>query len=331
MRVAVIGGGPSGLVTLKYLIHANRFFSGHEPIEAVLFESASAVVGVYFHHTYEDGEMVSSKFLTTFSDFRPRKSDPDFLSTSRYRQYLNDYCTHFGLWQHIKLSTAVVSIKRGDVTAGQRAHVVKYHSVRAGGGNDDFQSASQEWQCDAIAVCSGLHSEPNMPPIPGIEYVPTVMHSSEFKSRSQFGDGKTVMVLGTGETAFDIAHLAVTTPATKQVVLCHRDGFLGAPRRLMKTALFPTLRGIHVDGKDCFDGRLPVDAATTALFDTMYVHKALRDSMRIWEYYNDAALGASWLLCGTENAFENWVGYLPAEKRHVSKSECADCFFPCFM
>ena len=48
MRVAVIGGGPSGLVTLKYLITARRFFGG-EAIEARLFESERSIGGTFKH------------------------------------------------------------------------------------------------------------------------------------------------------------------------------------------------------------------------------------------------------------------------------------------
>ena len=93
--------------------------------------------------------------------------------------------------------------------------------------NED--GALNTWDCDAIAVCSGLHVTPNLPAIPGIEHVPTAMHSSEFKSRTQFGTGKTVMILGTGETGMDLAHLAVTSQ-TKHVVICHRNGFFCAPK-----------------------------------------------------------------------------------------------------
>ncbi len=85
------------------------------------------------------------------------------------------------------------------------------------------------WECDAIAVCSGLHVTPSIPDIPGIENVPAVKHSAEFKSREEFGTDKTVVVLGTGETGIDLAYLAVTSP-TKRVILCHRDGFPGAPK-----------------------------------------------------------------------------------------------------
>lgn len=56
MRVAVIGAGPSGLVTLKYLKTAHHFFPG-KPVEAVLFESESVVGGTFAQRTYEDAEV----------------------------------------------------------------------------------------------------------------------------------------------------------------------------------------------------------------------------------------------------------------------------------
>jgi dimethylaniline monooxygenase (N-oxide forming) len=55
MRVAVIGAGPSGLVTLKYLTTAHQFL-GIEPIEAKLFENEAHVGGTFYARVYEDAE-----------------------------------------------------------------------------------------------------------------------------------------------------------------------------------------------------------------------------------------------------------------------------------
>jgi len=57
MRVAVIGGGPSGLVTLKYLKTAHEFFPDTEPIEARLFESEDSIGGTFKHRAYENAEV----------------------------------------------------------------------------------------------------------------------------------------------------------------------------------------------------------------------------------------------------------------------------------
>lgn len=56
MKVAVIGAGPSGLVTLKYLVSAHTFL-GTEPIETLLFESEDTIGGTFQARTYEDAEV----------------------------------------------------------------------------------------------------------------------------------------------------------------------------------------------------------------------------------------------------------------------------------
>jgi dimethylaniline monooxygenase (N-oxide forming) len=102
---------------------------------------------------------------------------------------------------------------------GSDAHVISFSK----------DGRDEEWECNAVAVCSGLHVEPDIPFLKGLENVPVVMHSSEFKGRNEFGEGKDVMILGAGETAMDLSYLAVTSP-TKSVTMCHRDGFFYAPK-----------------------------------------------------------------------------------------------------
>ena len=215
MRVAVIGGGPSGLVQLKYLQEARKRFN--VDIEARLFESHDSIGGIFYHHSYEEGEMVSSKFLTTFSDFRPRPDDPDFFPSERYIEYLSDYATHFKLWPYINLNTTVISVRRGEA---DNKHIISYRTAN---------QSTKEWECDAIAVCSGVHAEPSIPNIPGVENVPVVMHSEQFKGSHQFGIDKNIVIVGSGETGADIAYLA-NKSQTKKVVFCHRDGWMGTPK-----------------------------------------------------------------------------------------------------
>ncbi|RYC77251.1 hypothetical protein BFJ63_vAg19875 [Fusarium oxysporum f. sp. narcissi] len=56
MRVAVIGGGPSGLVTLKYLARAHLSLDC-DAIEARLFELEDSIGGAFTHRAYEDAEV----------------------------------------------------------------------------------------------------------------------------------------------------------------------------------------------------------------------------------------------------------------------------------
>ena len=166
--------------------------------------------------------MVSSKYLTTFSDFRIPKGrfksgDNDFLTLQEYVEYLEDYAAHFKLWPHIKVNTKVTKVRRAK---GGKGHVITYSS---------HDGSTEEWFCDAVAICSGLHVQTVAPKIPGIEKVPTVLHSSEYKGRDVFKEGSNVVILGVGETAMDLAYFAVTSP-TKTVTLSHRNGFVLAPK-----------------------------------------------------------------------------------------------------
>ncbi|CAH0059319.1 unnamed protein product [Clonostachys solani] len=94
MKVAVIGGGPSGLVTLKFLLEAHKYFD-IPPIDARLFESEEKIGGTFVWRIYEDAELVSSKYLTAFSDYRFSPTAPDFVTPEQYVQYLNEYASHF--------------------------------------------------------------------------------------------------------------------------------------------------------------------------------------------------------------------------------------------
>jgi dimethylaniline monooxygenase (N-oxide forming) len=63
----VIGGGPAGLVSLKYLKEFTKWVDGETPI---LVEQEEEIGGTFRWRGYQNAELVSSKQLTCFSDFR---------------------------------------------------------------------------------------------------------------------------------------------------------------------------------------------------------------------------------------------------------------------
>lgn len=63
----VIGGGPAGLVSLKYLKECTEWVEGENPI---LVEQEEEIGGTFRWRGYQNAELVSSKQLTCFSDFR---------------------------------------------------------------------------------------------------------------------------------------------------------------------------------------------------------------------------------------------------------------------
>lgn len=57
MRVAIIGGGSSGLATLKWLVTAHEYFDGLEPIDVRLFEAEDDVGGTFRYRVWEGAEV----------------------------------------------------------------------------------------------------------------------------------------------------------------------------------------------------------------------------------------------------------------------------------
>ncbi|KAJ0131894.1 Copper-containing nitrite reductase [Fusarium oxysporum f. sp. albedinis] len=282
MKVAVIGGGPAGLATLRFLAHAHEYFP-IPPIEVRLFEAESQIGGTFSYR------LVSSKYLTAFSDFRLPDNAPDFVTPEVYVQYLKDYATNFSLWPMIERNTKADKVRRGPNNIG---HVISLLNKRG----------AFDWECDAVAVCSGINVNPVMPYIEGIERVPTILHSSRLKSRDQFGENTNVYIMGAGETGMDLAYLAVTSGA-KTVTICHRDGFFYTPRVSL--------------GRPTSTANKPVDTSVASLFDTAYVHPKLQKSQLLWNYYDSWIKNMHKFISGTEEGPDQWVGQMNPTRKYM--------------
>ncbi|TKA64504.1 hypothetical protein B0A49_11638, partial [Cryomyces minteri] len=292
IRVAVIGGGPGGLVTLKTLLEAS---TPERRVEACLFESEEDIGGTFKYRSYENAELVSSKQLTAFSDHRFSLNSPDHISLPQYVDYLTSYVDHFNLAPNIKLRCCVSSIEPLDLAEHKWKHRVKYL---------DTASDQELWfDCSHVAICTGLHVEPNIPDIKGIENVKgDVFHSSHYKARSQLA-GRDVIILGCGETAMDIAYESIKAEA-KSVTMCYRTGFLSFPKALSRFQVF---------GKE-FKGGLPIDGLITNLFETAYVHRAIAKSRLRWFVSDFVIKRVLWFLTGTQAGMNQHVGGLPPER-----------------
>ncbi|KAL5594051.1 hypothetical protein BROUX41_001103 [Berkeleyomyces rouxiae] len=303
-RVAVIGAGPSGLVTARFLLHAHEFFPGLPRVEVVVFEQSDTVGGTFEQRVYESAELVSSKYLTAFSDFRLPADAPDFITPQRYCRYLRDYADAYGVTETIKFNTRVADVSR--LPTGQ--HQVTY-------GPDPVSPSASSLQTevfDGIAVCTGLHTEPNMPLFPGAERAPVVLHSSQLKTRAQFGQDTNVLVLGAGETGLDMAHLSVTSGA-KRTVLSHRSGFFCGPKIIPRPIILSGLFSKPANDPP----NKPVDCSVASLFDTAYVPPLLQRSRLMWEYYNLWIKASQTLISGTPNGPDQWAGLMDSKRGHV--------------
>ena len=235
LSALVIGAGPSGLVAAKYLLASTS-----PKYHVTILEASDRIGGTFVNKVYDNARLVSSKYITAFSDFRFDEDPavcPNHPTVEQYVAYLEGYADEFDLMRHIQFGCVVMSVadalkcnEYGDASAeiDTSGYIVKYTDPRGGAVSKHY---------DVVAVCSGLHNTPNIPP----EFQPSspivskfkgqIIHSSEYKDSSLF-NRKRVIILGSGETAMDIAHRAITNPLSESAALCVRRGFLSIPHNL---------------------------------------------------------------------------------------------------
>lgn len=290
--------------------------------------------------TFNYTQLVSSKYLTAFSDFRLPANEADFMSTERYVQYLQDYASKHGLWKHIHLSTTVASIVPHPTKPG---HIVNLCRTS----RDDKKplrrlrlQGSKHYH--AVAVCTGLNHTPYLPAIPGLisnseasrfdtssSTLPfvkiglsghsiSVIHSAQFKRRGHMDENKTILILGVGETAMDIAALEMTpynqgSSLAKRVIMCHRDGFTYQPKVVPQ----PLRAGGKSGGPDPGHPSKPLDCSTASLFDTAYVPPVIQHGPWLWAVYDSFIKGMAWTISGTTAGFDQWVGGIQPGRFHA--------------
>ncbi|XP_077441058.1 flavin-containing monooxygenase 5-like isoform X2 [Vanacampus margaritifer] len=150
-----------------------------------------------------------------FSDFPPPAELPNNMHHSEVLLYLRLYAQNFGLLQHIRFQTAVVSVKQTADFADTGQWAVETEGR-------DGRRESEVF--DAVMVCSGHFTTPHLPlkDFPGIEsFNGKYFHSWEYRN-SEGMQGKRVVVIGIGSSGGDIA-VDISRVAEK-VYLSSRSG-----------------------------------------------------------------------------------------------------------
>ncbi|MEU7222104.1 flavin-containing monooxygenase [Nocardia iowensis] len=201
-RIAIVGAGIAGLACAKVLIQKGF------PVE--IFDRAPDVGGVWSAtRRYPGLRTQNSKNTYHFSDF-PMPSDyPKVLDGEQMQAYLAAYADHFGLREHLRLNTEVVAAD--PVDSGWLLE------VRDEGG-------IHRSSCDHLVIANGVFSEPNIPDYRGVELFRAaggqLGHVSEFLDVEAVR-GKSVVVVGYGKSACDIAE-AVSDVAASTTVVARR-------------------------------------------------------------------------------------------------------------
>lgn len=205
---AVIGAGVSGLAAAKCLRQIG--------VKCEIFDRSPKLGGVWAAGYHGYGVQVQ-KDLYEFPDFPLPPGVSDFTAGPVFQEYLEDYCSHFGLRDSLRLSSRVIAVRR----SGQGWIL-----------DVERNGETVQLQADLVVAATGLYSEtPNIPVVDGQEqFAGEIWHSSEMADAEMLR-GRRVAVVGYGKSATDIAGAAAEV--ADEVHLVFRTAHWPVPRRLL--------------------------------------------------------------------------------------------------
>ena len=180
-NVVIIGAGMSGLLAAIRLAEAG--------IAYIVVDKNSDVGGTWFENVYPGCRVDSPNHTYSYS-FAPNVWPQHFSQQAVLREYFAKCATEFGLREHIRFNTEVLSAaydERGNTWAVQ---------IRDGDG------VTTTLRANALISAVGQLNRPKQPDIPGQErFTGVSFHSSRWQHQHDLR-GKRIGVIGTGASAF---------------------------------------------------------------------------------------------------------------------------------
>jgi len=209
--VAIIGGGPAGLVAARYLKK-----HGFEP---VVFEASASVGGQWnpaspSSAVWPGMRTNTSRVLTAFSDLDHADGVSVYPSQVDMLAYLRRYAETAGLTPHLRLSTGVEGLDRGP----DSDWIVR--SRRGEGVVSELFSR--------VVIATGCCSAPDVPAIAGLSGFAGrggAIHSSQYRGSDAYR-GQSVLVAGCSISALEIASELAVSGAAKVSVSMRRQRYV---------------------------------------------------------------------------------------------------------
>jgi dimethylaniline monooxygenase (N-oxide forming) len=211
-RLAIVGAGPAGLVTARFLKA-----QGFEP---TLFDPGRRVGGQWDQTApasgiWPDMRANTSRIMTRFSDLDYPNGTPAFPHNEQVRAYLEAYAEKFDLLSAIRFGTTVERIAR-DPAGG---YVL--HSTDAAGKTSSSTFAR-------VVVATGRYNDPCTPPVDGLGTFSGpggVTHTFHYKAPGDF-TGARVLIAGGSISALEIASDLARLGAAKVTVAMRRQRYV---------------------------------------------------------------------------------------------------------
>jgi len=242
-RVAVIGGGPAGIITAKELLEAG--------LEPVVLEQSSGLGGQWNagsdHSSVWPGMHANtSGAMTRFSEHPAPADWPLFPRAEDVRDHLVEYAERFGVAQRVRHGVRVTAAV--PVRGGWEVEVVDLASGAA--------------TCEhfaAVVGCSGRFVAPSRPELGPLDGRVDVSHASEYRGRDVFR-GQRVLVIGNSISGLEIAADLAADPAITVISSARRGRWIipkvtrGVPSDQQWFTAFSDLLGRTLSPQELADG-----------------------------------------------------------------------------
>ncbi|KAI1304325.1 hypothetical protein F5Y03DRAFT_358034 [Xylaria venustula] len=236
-NVAVIGAGISGVTSAAHLIK--------EGIEVAVFERTGTIGGVWYYDERVDRDPPFPNLIPPAQDWNDLEAEglspaealllhgppgpcyaglknnvptslmkscllpwaegtEEYIDQGSMVQYLQDIAALHHVTENVQFHTRVESVTK---PAGDTQWTVKTSTLQVQG--DSFSVSKKSERFDAVVVASGHYHIPFVPDVPGLSdwkdrFPGRVFHSKSYRTPEPFR-GKTVLLVGAGASAFDIA------------------------------------------------------------------------------------------------------------------------------
>lgn len=205
-----MGAGPSGLGTAARLRKLG--------VEPVVLEAAERV-GASWRERYDSLRLNTIRWLSHQPGLRIPREHGRWVRRDDYVRYLERYVAHHAL--EVRLRTAVERVDREEA-----------------GGEWRVRLPDGDLAAPAVVVSTGFNRVPFVPPWPGRDrFGGELLHAASYRAPGPFRE-RSVMVVGAGNTAGDIA-TELARRGAREVLLSVRTSPNITPRELLGMPLHP--------------------------------------------------------------------------------------------
>ncbi|CAF1321824.1 unnamed protein product, partial [Rotaria sordida] len=213
--VAIIGGGVSGLISIKCCLDGDLLPTCYEmtnDIGGLWNYDANVIDGKA--SVMKSTEVNTSKEFMAFSDFPPPIDYANYMHNTKLLEYYRMYALKFNLMKYIRFRRRVIRIEPANDYEKTGCWLIYSIDI------DEKNEICEKF--DAVMLATGHHAYPRLPTFPGLDkFKGEKLHSWQYKTPHGFEDKK-VLIIGIGSSAGDMAvelgHIA------KQVYVSTRRG-----------------------------------------------------------------------------------------------------------